>query len=250
MSTTFIITGYILTGIGIIFTIIGTFQQKNESDTFQNKITGLTEKTNSSQEKVEFYIQKNIELSEKLSQQSIESEKSLIKLSVENAELTKKLTDLSEERFRKLTIPTLNVLKIEENLSLGLNSYFKIIAKNTGNNDCLDARLYVDRHNSPFAKPGFLTIQNFKKVPKSEIVEYKIPLFQSGIIVNVANDEQKSEYSDFLKRYNNDELAVIVFFHFEYEWNNETLKSSQYSIVKSKDRKVYGSSSEDYVESE
>ena len=156
MSTTFIITGYILTGIGIIFTIIGTFQQKNESDTFQNKITGLTEKTNSSQEKVEFYIQKNIELSEKLSQQSIESEKSLIKLSVENAELTKKLTDLSEERFRKLTIPTLNVLKIEENLSLGLNSYFKHIDSTAFELNPLREVIIPPRHSSILLKkPNF-----------------------------------------------------------------------------------------------
>lgn len=246
-SITYIGIGMFLTAVGIGFTLVGTIKQGKENEKFQEEISTSSKKNTELAEKLAEQTQLS---SDKLARQNEESTQKIVQLSDKNAELTLKLTQISEERFRKLTIPSLNVLRIEEDLSLGDNSYFKIIARNTGNNDCLDCKLLVDRHNSPFAKPGFLTIQNFKKVPKDAIVEYKIPLFQSDLIVNVANDEQKREYSDFLKRYNNDESAIVVFFHFEYEWNNETLKSSQYSIVKSKNRKAYGSSSEDYVESE
>lgn len=246
-SITYIMIGMILTGAGIIFTLFGTLKQGNENDKFQAEISKSSKKNIELAEKLADQTHLS---SEKLTRQNEASTQKIIQLSDKNAELTQKLTQISEERFRKLTIPSLNVLRIEEELSLGVNSYFKVIVKNTGNNDCFDCRLLVDRHNSPFAKPGFIGIQNFKKVPKDAIVEYKIPLFQSEIIVNVSNDNQKKEFSDFLNRYNNDETAIVVFFHFEYEWNDETLKSSQYSIVKSKNRKAYGSSSEDYVEPE
>lgn len=244
-SITYIGIGMFLTAVGIGFTLVGTIKQGKENEKFQEEISASSKKNTELAEKLAEQTKLS---SDKLAKQNEESTQKIVQLSDKNAELTLKLTQISEERFRKLTIPSLNVLSIGEDLSLGDKSYFKIIARNTGNNDCLDCRLLVDRHNSPFAKPGFLTIQNIKKVPKDAIVEYKIPLFQSDIIVNVANDEQKKEYSDFLKRYNNDESAIVVFFHFEYEWNNETLKSSQYSIVKYHTGELCVTSSEDFVE--
>lgn len=244
-SITYISFGMILTVAGIVFTLIGTLKQGKENDTFQSEISESSKKNIELSEKLAEQTQLS---SEKLSKQNEESTGKIVQLSDKNAELTHKLTQISEERFRKLTIPSMNVLSIEEDLSLGVNSYFKIIAKNTGNNDCFDARMLIDRHNSSLVSGS--EIQNFVKVPKDAIVEYKIPLFQSDLMAQIADKNKKIEFENFLTRFQNDETAIVVFFHFEYEWNNETLKSSQYSIVKSGKRKPYASSSEDYVESE
>lgn len=246
----YIVIGIGLTISGIIFTGIGTYLQNQETKDFQDTSTNLSTQTNNKQDEISNYSKKNVELAEKLALQTEQSNKELSLLSNKNAELTQKLTQISEEKFRKLTMPSMNVIRIEEFLDLGVNSYLKITAKNTGNNDCFDARLLVDRHNSPTAKPGFLTIQSFTKVPKQAVVEYKIPLFLSEIIARVGDETLKPELSEFFERYNNNRTAIIIFFHFEYEWNDETLKSSQYSIVKTKDSPAYGSSSEEYVESE
>lgn len=246
----FIVIGIFLTIAGIVFTGVGTYLQNQETRDFQNTITSLSTQISEKQDEISEYSKENVELAEKLALQTEKSNNELTQLSNRNVELTQKLTEISEERFRKLTIPSMNVLRIEEKLDLGVNSYLKIITRNTGNNDCLDACLLVDRHNSPSAKPGFLPIQNFTKVPKDAVVEYKIPLFQSESFASVANDDQKKEFSDFYNRYNDDKTAIVILFHFEYKWNNETLKSSQYSIVKTKNRQAYASSSEDYVEDE
>ena len=65
----------------------------------------------------------------------------------------------SEDSFRRLTKPEINVLGIEENNN-GIDSYFVIKAQNTGNNDCFDAKLIIDKHNSPLGK-NFM-IQSFE----------------------------------------------------------------------------------------
>ena len=240
-------SGMIFTAIGIGFTLIGTIKQGKENEKFQEEISASSKKNTELAEKLADQTQKS---SDKLLRQNEESTKKIVQLSDNNAALTLKLTQISEERFRKITIPSLNAIKIEENLSLGKDSYFKIYVKNTGNNDCFECRLLVDRHNSPFAKPGFLMVQNFKKIPKDEIFEFTIPIFQSNLFSRVANEEQNKQYSHFLNRYSNNEAAIVVYFHFEYEWNNETLKSSQYSIVKTINSNVYLSSSEEFVEPE
>lgn len=231
---TYIIIGMLFTGVGIVFTLLGTLRQGKETQKFQDSIINSTHK--------------NIELSERLSENSTTSQRELTELSNKNAELTLKLIELSEDRFRRLTKPEINVFRIEENLNLRTNSFFLVRAKNTGNNDCTDARLIIDRHNSPLGR-SFM-IQSFRKLPKDTQVEYKIPLFQSDIFLQIARSEEKEEFENiFLKRYLNNEIAVVIHFHFEYQWNGETLKSSQFSIVKTNNQKVYGSSSEEYVES-
>ena len=246
-SITYIGIGMFLTATGIGFTLIGTIKQGKENERFQEEISASSKKNTELAEKLAEQTQLS---SDKLAKQNEESTQKIVHLSDKNAELTQKLTQISEEKFRKLTMPSMNVIRIEEFLDLGVNSYLKITAKNTGNNDCFNARLLVDKHNSPTAKPGFLTIQSFTKVPKDAVVEYKIPLFLSEIIASVGDETLKSELSEFFERFNNNRTVIIIFFHFEYEWNKETLKSSQYSIVKLKDSPAYGSSSEDYVESE
>lgn len=153
----------------------------------------------------------------------------------------------SEDSFRRLTKPEINVLRIEENLNNGINSYFVIKAQNTGNNDCFNATLIIDRHNSPLGK-NFM-IQSFGKLPKGALVNYKIPLFQSEIMAKLAEPDIKKEFeNNFLKRYQNNEVAIIIFYHFEYEWNDETLKSSQFFIFKPNNEKPYSSSSEKYID--
>ena len=84
-----IIFGIFLTVAGIVVTGIGTFTQYKETK---------------------------------------ESQKELISLSNQNADLTKKLINISEDSFRRLTKPEINVLRIEENLNNGINSYFVIKA--------------------------------------------------------------------------------------------------------------------------
>lgn len=254
-SITFISAGMILTGLGIAFTFIGTLKQGKEKDAFQAELTESGKKSIELAEKLadqtknssEELIKQTRKSSKELAEQSEKSTQKIVQLSDKNVELTQKLTEISEEKFRRLSIPSMNVLGIEENLSLGANSYFKIIAKNTGNSDCFDARLLVDRHNSPLASPGLLTIQSFKKVPKDAIFEYKIPIFQSDFMVL---KDKEQEFETFMKKFNDNEAAIIIFFHFEYEWNDETLKSSQYSIIKSTNKKPYVSSSEEHVEPE
>lgn len=152
----------------------------------------------------------------------------------------------SEDSFRRLTKPEINVLGIEENNN-GIDSYFVIKAKNTGNNDCFNAKLIIDSHNSPLGK-NFM-IQSFGKLPKGASENYKIPLFQSEIMAKSAEPDIKKEFeNNFLIRYKNDESAIVIYFHFEYEWNDETLKSSQFLIVKSINEKPYVSSGEEYVD--
>ena len=81
------------------------------------------------------------------------------------------------------------------------------------------------------------------------MVDHKIPLFQSEIMAISAEPDIKKEFeNNFLKRYQNDESAIVIFFYFKYEWNDETLKSSQFLIVKSINKKPYVSSREEYVD--
>lgn len=141
--------GIILTIAGIIFTGIGTYLQNQETKVFQDTITGLSRATKENQEENTTYSRKNIELAEKLVEQTEKSNQELTELSIKNSELTQKLTELSEDRFRRLTIPTMSVIKVEEVLDKGINSYLKVFVKNTGNNECFDSRMYIDRHNSP-----------------------------------------------------------------------------------------------------
>ena len=166
-SITFISVGMILTGLGIVSTLIGTLKQGKENDKFQ---TEISESSNKNIELAEKLAEQTKTSSERLIKQNEESTAKIVQLNDENADLTKKLTQISEERFRELTIPSMNVINIEEVLDLGVNSYFKIAAKNTGNKNCLNTRLLVDRHNSPFAKPGYLRIHSYNKLPKDDIV--------------------------------------------------------------------------------
>lgn len=209
-SMTYLIIGLVLTGVGIGFTVFGTFKQGKEAQEFQSQV--------------------------------IESQ-------TKSIELSEKLTKISEDKFYQLTKPVVNVIKVEENSKLGLKSVFKILAKNTGNNDCFNAKLIIDKHNSPLV--GTAEIQSFTKIPKETMVEYTIPMFQSDLMMQIQGKEVKKEFEDiFLKRFQDGESAIVVFFHFEYEWNDETLKSSQFSILKSKGQKLYASSSENYIEPE
>jgi len=159
---------------------------------------------------------------------------------------TKEFQDTMTDMTRKATKPEINVLGIVESNN-GIDSYFIIKAKNTGGNDCFNAKLIIDRHNSPLGK-NFI-IQSFAKLPKGDLANYKIPLFQSEIMVKFAEPDIKKEFeNNFLRRYQNNDLAIVIFYHFEYEWNDETLKSSQFLIVKSINKKPYVSSSEEYVD--
>lgn len=244
----YIVIGIVLTIAGIIFTGLGSYMQNKETNVFQHTITGLSLQSSEKQDEISTYSRKNIELAEKLAEQTEKSNKELTRLSIKNSELTQRLTEISEDRFRRLTIPSMNVIRVEEDLSHGLNSFFKIVAKNTGNNDCSDARLIIDRHNSPMVSTS--EIQNFTKVPKDDTVEYSIPIFQSDLMVRISNEDTKQDFKDnFLKKFKENEM-VIIFFHFEYQWGKETLKSSQYNIFRSKTDKLYISSSEDYIEFE
>lgn len=253
-SITYISVGMILTGVGIVFTFTGTLKQGKEKDAFQVEITESGKKSIELAEKLadqtkkssEELIEQTRKSSEELAEQSEKSTQKIIQLSDKNVELTQELTKISEEKFRRLTIPSMNVVNIEENINKGLKSYFKIIAKNTGNNDCLDARLIIDKHTSPLV--GSAEMQSFTKVPKDGSVAYTIPLFQSDLMVSIADAETKKEFDNvFLKNYQTGQMFIIIFFHFEYEWNNETLKSSQYTIVKSVNEKHYATSNEEYI---
>lgn len=243
----YIVIGIILTIAGIIFTGFGTYLQSQETKDFQNTITGLTIQSSEKQDEISASSRKNIELAEKLAAQTEKSNKELTDLSIKNSELTSKLTEMSEDRFRRLTIPSMNVVNVEQVLDKGINSYLKVFVKNTGNNECFDARMYIDRHSSPLI--SYSEIQSFVKVPKDEIVIYKIPLIQSEIFARFIDKSEKEELgSSFIARLQKGEIAIVIHFHFEYEWNNETLKSSQFSIIKYPSGDVYVSSSKDFVE--
>lgn len=205
----YLIIGMVLTAIGIVFTVFGTIKQEEDAQKFQAQV---------------------------------------IKSQDKSIELSEKLAKINEERFYRLTRPEMNILRVEE-IGHGIQSKFKIIAKNTGNNDCLNSKLIIDRHNSPLV--GKAEIKSFAKVPKDSIVEYTIPIFQSDLAARVQDETIITEFNNvFLKRFNNSESAIIVFFHFEYIWNDDTLKSSQYSIIKSNNQQIYASSSQTYVESD
>jgi len=207
-SMTYLIIGMVLTAIGIVFTVVGTFKQGKESQDFQIQV--------------------------------IESQKQSI-------ELSEKLTKISEDKFKQLTKPVLNVIRVEEKLDLGLDSFFSILVKNTGNNDCFNAQLIIDRHNSPLISRSEIT--RFVKIPKDSIVEYQIRKFKTDLLLQFADQERQNDFKEkFYNRFNNEELSIVIFFYFEYDWNNEKLKSSQYSLLKSKNQKPYVSSSENYVE--
>src|SRR5690606_4437640 len=101
--------GMVLTAIGIIFTVVGTFKQGEEAEAFQNQV--------------------------------IESQNKRI-------ELSEKLTKISEEKFNKLTKAELNVVGIVEIEDIDYLS-FNIKTKNTGNNDAFNCELIIDNDNSP-----------------------------------------------------------------------------------------------------
>jgi hypothetical protein len=228
------IIGVVFTITGAIFSAIGTYISDIKEKEFQNKISELSKK--------------NIYLTEKLTKQSEESSNALTELSNRNAELTQRLTKISEEKFRSILIPNINVLYVTEEKYPSLESFFKIIVKNTGNSDCFDVRLIVDRHNSPFAQPASLQIRSFQIVPKDALIEFNIPLFQSEVFGLVASDDIRVEFSEFLDRYNQKKLGIMIFFHLEYKWQDEEiLKTSQYCIIKVKDSKFYLSSDEEYL---
>ncbi len=148
---------------------------------------------------------------------------------------TKVFQDTITDLTKKLTKPEINVLEIKENNN-GIDSYFVIRAQNTGNNDCYNAKLIIDSHNSPLGK--HFMIQSFGKLPKGASENYKIPLFQSEIMAKSAEPDIKKEFENiFLKKYKNNEIAIVIFYHFEYEWNDETLESSKFSITKPNNEK-------------
>lgn len=207
-SMTYLIIGMILTGVGIGFTVIGTLQQNKEAEKFQDEVIKSQEKS---------------------------------------LELSERLTKFSEDRFKQLTKPSINVIGCEEYLTFGLDSYFKIIARNTGNNDCENSRLIIDKHSSPL---GLLSeITSYTNVPKDSTVFYPIHLFISNLGKRIFKKEEVEEFkTDYYKRYLENITSLVIHFHFEYEWNEEILKSSQYTLVKTNNQRVYISSSKEYIE--
>ena len=158
----------------------------------------------------------------------------------------KEFQDTMTDMTKKATKPEINVLGIVESNN-GIDSYFVIKAQNTGNNSCFNVKLIIDRHNSPLGKN--FAIQSIEKFPKGASVDYKIPMFQSMVMAKIAEPDIKKEFeNNFLKRYQNNESAIVIFYHFEYKWNDEALKSSQFVIVKSVNEKPYISSTEKYVD--
>ena len=162
-------------------------------------------------------------------------------------ELSEKLTKISEEKFDKLTKAELNVVDLIEIEDIDYPSFY-IKTKNTGNNDAFNCELIIDKHNSPLV--GNSEIQSFKKIPKDEFMVYKIPLLKSSILSKIAHSNDKNDFEIFKEKFYKSEVPVIIFFHFEYEWNNQKYKSSQYSIVKEHKRKPYVSSSENYIDTQ
>ena len=207
-SMTFLILGMVLTAIGIVFTVIGTFKQGEEAEAFQNQV--------------------------------IESQNKSI-------ELSEKLAKISEEKFNKLTKAELNVIDLIE-IENNESPYFKIKTKNTGNNDAFNCELIIDKHNSPLV--SISEIQLFKKIPKDEIMIYNIPILKSSIFNKIAHSNDKDEFEIFKDKFYKNEIPVIIFFHFEFEWNNQKYKSSQYSIVKEYNRRPYVSTSENYIDTQ
>lgn len=200
----------ILTGIGIVFTVIGTLKQNKETEKFQEEV---------------------------------------IRTQAKSLELSEKLTKISEDKFKQLTKPSMNAIGCNEHLTNGIESYFDIIAKNTGNNDCENSKLIIDKHSCPIGFFGEIT--NYKKVPKDSSVIYKIPLFMSTLKRKTMTKEEVEEFkNNYFKRYLENSIALVIHFHFEYEWNNETFKSSQYTLVKTNDQRVYISSSEEHIKNE
>lgn len=209
-SMTYLIIGMVLTAIGIVFTVVGTFKQGKESQEFQVQV--------------------------------IETQKKSI-------ELSEKLAKISEDKFNQLTRPVMNVVQVEENLDLELNSYFRVFAKNTGNNDCFNVELIIDRHTSPMISPS--EIERFVKIPKGATVEFQIRMFKTDFMLQVAEEQKIKDFKEkFYNRFMNEEMSIIVLFHIEYDWNGEKLKSSQYYLIKSKNQRSYVSSSENYIEKE
>ena len=208
-SMTYLIIGMVITAIGICFTVIGTIQQNSETEKFQNEV--------------------------KISQAL-------------NLEISEKLTKVTEDKFKQLTKP-INVIGCKDFVDKGIESYFEIIAKNTGNNDCVNAELIIDSHSSPLA--SHKEIRSFSKVPKDSILSCKIPTFISHFKSKIITKEEVEEFKNsFYKTYLEDGIAIVIYFHFEYEWNSDIFKSSQYVLVKSNNQEVYISSDEEFVEND
>lgn len=79
---------------------------------------------------------------------------------------------------------------------------------------------------------------------------YNIPILKSSIFNKIAHSNDKDEFEIFKDKFYKNEIPVIIFFHFEFEWNNQKYKSSQYSIVKEYNRRPYVSTSENYIDTQ
>jgi hypothetical protein len=202
------IIGLVFTALGIIFTIVGTLKQDNDTQKFQNTV--ITTQS------------KNIELSEKLAK-------------------------LNEEKFKQLTKPEINIANWAELNSNSENAIVKIIVKNTGNNDCFNCKLIIDKTNSPLGSIN--EIVSFNKVPKGINLEYSLPIFKSKISNKIASEAELQDFRKvFFEKYLQGGNAAVIHFHFEFTWNDEEFKSSQFTLIKTFNKPCIITSSQQYIE--
>lgn len=217
-SMNFLIIGMVCTGIGIVFTAIGTYMQNKGTESFQNSIIVLSKE--------------NFEISEELRKnESINHEEVKI-LHEKNAELSKKLLTKTEEYNLELTRPSVNVIMVEEKVT-DESLYFEVSVKNSGISDISNLTLIIDDHSNPMYP--FL-IEDCKFFPRSYEKKFTIPVFDQKLydacLALGMKEHDNKILNEFIIPITNNRASIKVIYHFDYEWNNEKFSTNQYVIMK------------------
>lgn len=209
-----------LTFLGLAFSAIGTWKQDEEESKYQEAVID-SQKT---------IIKKGEAINE--------LQNKLLEKTDSNEALIKQVADLTEEKYRNLRIPNINVIATNF-IDQEMNSCFEVYFKNTGGESCDHLRLVIDEHPSPLVNKYLF--RGYELLPRDVDASIKIPAFcETGIPQNIDPDKALL-FREFIDGYNRNTKSILIKYHFEFEWDKNLYRSDEYCIVKSSANNTYGS---------
>ncbi len=210
---TFTVIGIALTLLGIIFTSIGSYLQNSKSENLLDSISNLS--------------QANYDLAEEVKQQADTFQTDIMKVTGENADLSKQLLDKSEENFRTLLMPKIDVIKVQLDFSKKEDATFDILVRNSGNDYCYNLALIIDENSSPMVYTK--VVNRFLTLPNGVNAEFHHNAFIDRFHEIGATKEVKAEYEEYFRDFVGMKKAIYIKYHFIYEWNGDYYKTPTYS---------------------
>lgn len=144
-----------------------------------------------------------------------------------NQELSDEIIHLTQDLLR----PELNVIAgrvYGEGEGMGASIY----VSNTGGSTCKNVRLVYERHPSPM-KESF-SIRQYEILPKSQKIQLNIPFFKDPMTGRFKfSSEIEERYRAFYSSVNEGRMGLLIQFHIEYEYQDSTLSSMSYTMLKS-----------------